>query len=111
MSDFYTAKQIADIMVSHSQAVTQMQGAVRQLGDLGVRSVTLWQQATALAAAEDSQASGLKLQARSIADWDDPTLAIQSSLAKAFDSIALAMGVTRQSLLDAIAEQPATFGV
>lgn len=108
MADFYTAKQLADIMESHKRSLDAMQGAVQQLGDAGERGVLLWAQAEALVDSGEADTARTKKQTDVQGRWG----AAMPHLVKAIDALAQGAGVTRKVILDQLATQPATnFGV
>lgn len=108
MADFYTAKQLVEIMDSHKRALDGSSAAVQNLADLGERAVQLWAQAEALVEADEAAAATTKKQTDVFARWDTA----RPLLSKALDALAHGAGVTRQAILDQLAAEPATdFGV
>lgn len=104
MANFYVQKQQIDIMNSHAQAVTQVAGAARTLGDASKRGVQLWAMATALSTQEEATAAGKAFATEATAQFN----ANKVHLVTAIDAVALSTGMTRQQILDALAAMPAT---
>lgn len=104
MADFYTQRQLIEIMASHQQSVTAMEGAARQLGDQGRRSVQLWAMATALVDAEDAAKAGEKFSAEAATRWEGN----KTNLVTAIDALALSTGLTRGQILDDLKAAPET---
>lgn len=103
MADFYTAKQLNDIMSSHAQCVQALAGASQQMGSLSVRGVQLWAQAAAIDPATAS-AAGTAFAASAAAQWASNKV----HLAAALDGVAASTGSTRQQLLNELAAMPQT---
>lgn len=90
---------------SHRQAMDQMHNAAKLQGDLGIRSVQVFQAIAALLEGSEVVDYGLDVQSRATAAWGEAIAWEVQSL----DATALAMGVTRQALLDQMAAVPPTF--
>ncbi len=84
---------------SHRQAMEQMHNAAKLQGELGLRSVQLFQSIAALTEGSEIVDYGLDVQNRALAAWNEAILWEVQSL----DATALAMGVTRQDLLNQMA--------
>lgn len=95
MADFYTQRQLGEIMASHQQSVAAMEGAAAQLGSQARRSVQLWGMAAALAP-DDAAKAGEAFAADAGARWE----ANKTNLVTAIDALALSTGLTRGQILD-----------
>lgn len=83
----------------------QMHSAAKLQGDLGIRSVQVFQAIAELTEGAEIVEYGLDVQLRATEAWEEAiTWEVQS-----LDATALAMGVTRQALLDQMAAIPQTF--
>lgn len=108
MADAYTTKKVNDILASHSQAVQAMQGSAKQLGDLGIRTVQLWAMAMAPLTSDERTAAGTAFAADAAASW----AAVKANLVAGLDALAAGSGITREQLLQDLADEPATnFGL
>lgn len=101
--DFYTQDKLSKTLASQQQAIAGMASAARQLGDLGVRSVQLWQMAAALDP-DNAVVAGVAFAKDAAAQW----AANKASIVAGLDATAAGMGMTRQQLLAEITAAPAT---
>jgi hypothetical protein len=106
MPNPYLTDEISQLTSSHKQSMAQMQQASKQLGEQGVRAVSLWQGLVAQLSTDEATAAGGIVYERSLAMWEVSKL----DVAKGLDALALSLGTTRQALLDEVALVPATFG-
>jgi hypothetical protein len=90
---------------SHRQCMDQMHSAAKVQGDLGIRSVQVFQTIAELTEDDEIVGYGLDVQTRATSAWGEAIVWEVQSL----DATALAMGVTRQALLDQMAAIPPTF--
>lgn len=90
---------------SHDMAIGRVQRAVVTLGQESYRAVQVWNQnVLPLLDETTGPEAGAQVQAQSIAAWQESA----PMLAVALDAVAAASGVTRQSLLDELAQIAAT---
>lgn len=90
---------------SHRLAMERMKQSAQQQGEQGVRAIQLYTLlATSLLEPEEVAEYSANVQLRSEAAWAEAKL----WEAKSLDATALAMGVTRQDLLDELANIPPT---
>lgn len=82
-----------------------MHNAAKLQGELGVRSVQVFQTIAGLTEGSEIVDYGLDVQTRATAAWNE---AINWEV-QSLDATALAMGVTRQDLLDQMAAVSPTF--
>ena len=104
MADFYTAKQLEEIMQSHKQAVQTMDAASKNLGQSGIRAVQLWSMAKSLVDESEQLAAGAKLAEESLTAWENNKTYVVAGI----DALAAGSGKTRQQILDELAGLPAT---
>lgn len=102
--NFYEQKQVQELMASHERVVATMEAAAKSLGDSGVRSVQLWQQAANIDP-DSAAGAGVSFAAIAHAKW----AANKTNIVRGIDSLALSLGMTRQQILDDLADEPATF--
>lgn len=89
---------------SHRQCMDQMHTAAKLQGELGIRSVQVFQIIAGLTESTEIVDYGLDVQSCASSAWAQAILWKLQSL----DATALAMGVTRQDLLDEMAAIPPT---
>jgi hypothetical protein len=94
---------IAD--ASHRQSMEQMANASKNQGEAAVRAISLWPKIQSLLEPNEVERFGLNIQARATTAWATAKIYQAQSL----DAAALAMGTTRQALLDELAALPPTF--
>lgn len=105
MPNPYLTDEISQLTASHKQSMAQMQNASRQLGEQGVRAVSLWQDLVAQLSQDEAVAAGGIVYTRALEMWATSKL----DVAKGLDSLALSLGTTRQALLEEVGKVAATF--
>jgi len=105
MPNPYLTDEISQLTSSHKQSMAQMQQVAKQLGEQGVRAVSLWQDLVAQLSQDEAVDAGGIVYTRALAMWEISKL----DVAKGLDALALSLGTTRQALLDEIAKVDATF--
>jgi len=105
MPNPYLTDEISQLTSSHKQAMTAMQQTATQLGENGIRAVSLWQELVSQLSTDEATAAGGIVYTRALAMWETSKI----DVAKGLDALALSLGTTRQALLDEVASVAATF--